>query len=157
VPALAFVALLSFGLLAGALLFQYVMGLPPCKLCIVQRYPHFAAMGLAVLGLGLGAAGLARARLADLRAAVLGLAGAALLYTGGYGIYHTGAERGWWPGPADCTGAGVLPDSLAALNALSMASWNALLSIGAALLVLGVAALYLKARLSPALRAGAHG
>ena len=38
---LIFLAVLCSGLLLlGALAFQYVVGLPPCKLCYWQRYPH---------------------------------------------------------------------------------------------------------------------
>lgn len=174
-PALIGVALLSGGLLGGALFFQYVQGLPPCKLCIVQRYPHGAALALAGLALGLGLARLAPARLADLRAMLLGAAALALTVTGGYGIHHAGVEQGWWPGPSGCTGA-ALPDSLAALNAMaekgerivncgeipwsflgvSMAGWNAMLSLAGAFLVLSVLLSYLRARAGPA-RAAQHG
>jgi disulfide bond formation protein DsbB len=28
----------------------------------------------------------------------------ALLTTAGIGLYHSGVEWKWWPGPADCTG-----------------------------------------------------
>ena len=65
-------------------------------------------------------------------------------------IYHTGVERGFWPGPDTCTsgnGIGTLSpaDLLAQINqaplircdevawdlfGLSMASWNAALSFG---------------------------
>ncbi|MEC8622300.1 MAG: disulfide bond formation protein B, partial [Pseudomonadota bacterium] len=31
-------------LLAGALLGQYVGGLEPCSLCVIQRYPHIAVI-----------------------------------------------------------------------------------------------------------------
>jgi disulfide bond formation protein DsbB len=78
---------------------------------------------------------------------LIGAAGTAT--SGGIGIYHTGVERGWWPGPTSCSGGGdmsaltpeqLLDRVLAApvvrcdevpweLLGLSMASWNALLSL----------------------------
>lgn len=163
--ALAAVTLLSGGLIAGALFLHYGMGVLPCKLCLVQRYAHYVVLGLGLGGLALGVAALPARTLAGLRAALLSAAGIGLLYTGGYGVFHTGVERGWWPGPADCSGA-AMPDSVAGLNALmakgeafvpcdappwtflglSLASWNALVSLPAAAFALTVAAAYLKTR-----------
>ena len=34
----------SLALLVGAFGFQHLGGLPPCKLCIWQRYPHALAV-----------------------------------------------------------------------------------------------------------------
>src|SRR3981189_2472144 len=44
-------ALGSGALLGGAYYFQYVVGLPPCDLCYLQRWPHMVAIaaGLAAL------------------------------------------------------------------------------------------------------------
>ena len=39
----------SAALLAGAFAFQYLGGLPPCQLCLWQRWPHAAAV--LILGL----------------------------------------------------------------------------------------------------------
>ena len=36
-------------LLGGAYVSQYVFGLYPCEMCWWQRYPHFAALALALL------------------------------------------------------------------------------------------------------------
>lgn len=145
-PALA-AALGSAGLLLAALGFQYLGGLPPCPLCIWQRWPHLAAVaaGIAVAALLAARRGMPR---------VLALAGAVAAATSGaVGIYHTGIERGWWPGPDTCAApdiGGLSPEEL--LNAilaapvvrceevawafagLSMASWNALASFALALL-----------------------
>lgn len=127
----------SFALLAGAFVFQ-ALGYAPCKLCIWQRWPHGAAIGIGALVAFLGPL------------ILLGVAGAlAAATTGAIGIYHTGIERGWWEGPADCTGSGeglsglsgsdllstdvpvsiVMCDEVAwAMFGISMASWNALAS-----------------------------
>lgn len=82
----------SGALLIAALGFQ-AMGYAPCELCILQRWPHLAAVVVALL---LVLTGRVRAM------AVLGLiaAGAAM----GLAIYHSGVEIGWWPGPQHCSG-----------------------------------------------------
>jgi len=41
--------LVPAGLLGGAYVSQYGFGLFPCEMCWWQRYPHFAAIGLALL------------------------------------------------------------------------------------------------------------
>jgi len=135
----------SAALLLGALAFQYIGGLFPCKLCIWQRWPH----GLAI------AAGVVLVAVPSRVLMWLGAAGAA--GSASVGVYHTGVERAWWQGPDTCTSGsieGLSPDQLLAqiMNApvvrcdevpwemltLSMASWNAILS--AALAVLWIVA-----------------
>jgi disulfide bond formation protein DsbB len=133
-------ALGSAALLAGAFAFQYIGGLAPCHLCLLQRWPHAAAVVIGILALAL------RGPLAQL----LPLCGAvAAAVAGGYGVYHTGVERKWWLGPDTCTGgpiAGISTDDLLdqilsapivrcdevawQMLGLSMASWNAGLSFG---------------------------
>ncbi len=78
--------------LAGAYFFQHVVGILPCHLCLLQRYPHWimAALGLLILLSG-------RLRLAWLGAPLA-------LYSIGLAIYHSGVERKLWAGPSDCTG-----------------------------------------------------
>jgi disulfide bond formation protein DsbB len=136
----ALAALGSAAMLAGAFAFQYIGGLAPCHLCLLQRWPHAAAVVIGLLALAL------RGPLARL----LPLCGAvAAAVAGGYGVYHTGVERHWWLGPDTCTGgsiAGVSTDDLLdqilsapivrcdevawQMLGLSMASWNAVLSFG---------------------------
>lgn len=80
----------SLALLLGAFGFQ-ALGYAPCKMCLWQRWPHAAAITIGIIALVL-----------PWRA--LPLAGAlAAATTGGIGVYHTGVERGWWPGPDTCT------------------------------------------------------
>ena len=125
----------SAALLAGAFAFQYIGGLAPCHLCLLQRYPHGAAVGIGVLALLIPA---------GLPGRLLPWAGAlAALTTAGYGAYHTGVERHWWAGPDTCTSGAIgnlsAKDLLAQIQAapvvqcdqvawqmlgLSMASWN---------------------------------
>ena len=85
----------SAALLLGALAFQHLGGLAPCKLCIWQRWPHGAAILIGLLALFLPGPILP----------LLGLLAA--LATAGVGLYHTGVERGWWEGPTTCTSAPV--------------------------------------------------
>lgn len=133
---LAIAAALTVG---AVLVMQHGYGYAPCKLCLTERLPYYAAVPLGVLAL------LAPAPLSRL---ALGLAAAALLYGAGIGVYHAGAEWGFWPGPADCGGgAGADPGdvgdflnklqttrvvdcSVAALRVLglSLAGWNALVA-----------------------------
>jgi disulfide bond formation protein DsbB len=130
----------SLALLAGAFFFQ-MLGYAPCKLCLWQRWPH----GAAVLAGGVFLLTAWR---------VLPWAGAlAALATAGLGLYHTGVERGLLAGPDTCTSNGVTGvsaedllnqileaplvrcDEVAwSLMGLSMASWNAVLSLALAAL-----------------------
>lgn len=148
---IGFIGIASLALIAGAWYFQLVVGLVPCKLCLEQRLPHYAAIGLALLG-----ALLARsARLQGL--VLLGLAGLMAVSTG-LGLYHAGVEWGWFLGPSDCGGgmatAGGVQDLMKQLQSvkivscseaawrflgLSLAGWNAVAS--AALFGLAVAGL----------------
>ena len=129
----------SFALLAGAFFFQ-ALGYPPCAMCLWQRWPHAVAIVI-------GAVALVVWRPAG---PLLLLGGLAAATSAGLGVYHTGVERGWWDGPASCTGAGaglggdllstdiapvVMCDEVAwSLFGLSMASYNALLSFALAAL-----------------------
>ncbi|MBQ0748705.1 MAG: disulfide bond formation protein B [Roseovarius sp.] len=131
----------SAALMLGALGFQHLGGMAPCKLCIWQRWPH-------VIAIALGAAALfALPRLFSLAGFLAALTTAAL------GGYHTGVERGWWQGPTSCSSSGTDGISTDALFeqimaaplvrcdqvpwemlGLSMASWNMLASLGLAAL-----------------------
>ena len=124
----------SLALLLGALAFQYIGGLAPCKLCIWQRWPH----GLAIL-----------AGLLALRLTAAAWLGAGLMLVGaGIGVYHAGVEQSWWDGPNTCTSGPITGQSAEDLlnqimNApivrcdeiawsmagISMAGWNAILSL----------------------------
>jgi disulfide bond formation protein DsbB len=131
----------SLALLLGAWAFQ-AAGYAPCKMCIWQRWPHGAAVVIAGIG-------------AMFPVGAIALPGAlAALTTSGIGAYHAGVEYGWWPGPASCTGSAdtlsgmsgadllstdgplgvVMCDEVVwSLLGISMAGWNAILSLGLAL------------------------
>jgi len=144
-------ALGSFALLAAAFFFQ-ALGWAPCPMCLWQRWPHAAAVIIGAVGYFL-----------PLPLPVIAGAGAAAAAsTAALGLYHSGVERDWWPGPASCSGGGsslsglsgesllpgagdaptlVLCDAFTPfLFGLSMANWNMLASLG--LLVLWVLAIW---------------
>jgi disulfide bond formation protein DsbB len=152
-PVIAVVTLASAALIAGAWWFELVVGLLPCKLCLQQRWPHYAAMAVGAAALAAAFAGLRLERVALAILAVLFVASA------GLGTYHAGVEWGWFAGPNDCGGApaptaGSTADFLRQLQTtrvvscseaawrfagLSLAGWNALASL--ALAALSLAAL----------------
>ncbi|HEX6410834.1 MAG TPA: disulfide bond formation protein B [Sphingomicrobium sp.] len=139
------VLLLPLGLLGGALGSQYIGGLHPCEMCYWQRWPHGAAILLA--GLAFTAPPTSRrARLLTL------LAAAAIFVSGAIGVYHAGVEAGIFEGFTTCTTTrGMsLQDIVAAplvrcdqvqwsLFGISMAGWNAILSLGGAALIIVLA------------------
>ena len=125
----------SVAVLAGAFTFQ-AFGYAPCHLCLLQRWPHAAAIVLGVLALVVG------------WRILPWLGAAAALTTAGLGLYHSGVEWQWWQGPTTCTsGSTVGVDPTDLLNqilaapivrcddvawqmlGLSMASWNMLASL----------------------------
>ncbi len=136
--------IVALALLLGALGFQYLARLPPCEMCMWQRYPHIAA---AVVGIG--GALLVRGGVIDRRAGGALVAVTALLIaaSGVLGVYHAGVEWHWWPGPTSCTGSAfqyhgaldltapmVRCDAAAwRLFGFSLAGYNALISLGCAL------------------------
>ena len=147
----AFLALAMAATVGGALAFQYIGGYIPCKLCYEQRIPYYVGVPLMVLALLASAARLP----AWMSRCLLAAGGLLMLYGLYLGVYHSGVEWGWWPGPTDCTdvagpvdtgGNGVLdaldkfvPPSCdrAALRilGLSLAGWQAI-----AALILGAVA-----------------
>ena len=129
------------GLLGGALASQYVGGLSPCEMCYWQRWPHAAAILLA------GAAFLSPATSARSRI-FTALAALAIAVSGAIGVFHAGVELGWWQGLTRCTAGGALSlDDLMnvplvrcdqvqwSLLGVSMAGWNAILSLGSAAII----------------------
>ena len=130
--------------IVGAWLFQYGLGLNPCPLCLEQRYAYYFAVPLALM-VALGEqAGASRKVLTGALVAIA----AGMLWNTGLGIYHSGVEWGWWPGPQECSGnladlgsGGALADKLKTFSVvrcdqaawrflgLSLAGYNALVSL----------------------------
>jgi len=133
-------------LLGGAYVSQYGFGLYPCEMCWWQRWPHFAALALAVLGFALKPARWP-----------LCLAGLAILASGLIGAFHAGVEYGWWQGLTACTSnplasggdpldaimnAPIIRCDVApwSLLGISLAGWNFLFSTGGALAIFAMLA-----------------
>src|SRR3954464_14080351 len=94
------VAVVGAATILGAWFFQYGLGINPCPLCLEQRYAYYFAVPLAgMVGVG-DQAGSSRKVLIG---ALIAIA-AGMLWNAGLGVYHSGVEWGWWPGPQECSG-----------------------------------------------------
>ena len=140
--------LVPAGLLAGAYGFEYVGGLFPCEMCWWQRWAHMAAVAFALVAVAGGG------RLPDRGRIFVWLAALAILISGLIGGYHAGVEAKIFEGFTQCTSVivgGSSEDLLERIMAaplvrcdevqwsllgISMAGWNAILSIGSALVIL---------------------
>ena len=140
---------LPAALLAGAWGSQLLGGLVPCEMCHWQRWPHYAALPVAALSFLVGG----RARIALVVVAALLIAASGVI-----AVAHAGVEYHWWNGFTACTAPVSLTGTTAAerLDALmnqpivrcdtaqwtllgvSLAGFNALFSLGGALLILGL-------------------
>ena len=138
--------LLPLALLGGALGSQYLGGLHPCEMCMWQRWPHAIAIVLALLAFS------SPAESTPSRALVL-LAALAIAVSGCIGVYHAGVEAKIFEGFTQCTatGKGLSPSELLQeishaplvrcdevqfrFLGISMAGWNAILSLGGATLI----------------------
>jgi len=139
--------LLPLALLGGALGSQYLGGLHPCEMCMWQRWPHAVAIVLALLAFS------SPAESTPSRALVL-LAALAIAVSGCIGVYHAGVEAKIFEGFTQCTatGKGLSPSELLQeishaplvrcdevqfrFLGISMAGWNAILSLGGATLII---------------------
>lgn len=142
----------SAAMLAIAHAFQTFGGLAPCTLCLRQREVYWVAAAVA-------AAGMVVTRLPRGERWRLGfnaLLGLIFLVGMGVAVYHAGAEWKFWPGPTACAsaGGGASAEAMAGLlrgdeikppacdeapwmfAGLSMAGWNAVISLGLALMSL---------------------
>lgn len=133
----------SVAVLGAALLSQYRGGLDPCELCLLERWPWWAAIAISAIVWLVGYR--------------LPLTGAALLLaivfviSAGLGFYHAGVELHWFAGPSACTAGDTAATSIDALRAqligkqavmcdqvqwslfgISLAGWNALVSLAMA-------------------------
>ena len=123
---------------------QFGYGLHPCEMCYWQRWPHQAAIVLALLALLLH-------RNDQVMRALTLLAAIAIAVSGAIGIFHAGVEYGLWEGLTTCSTSHSGPISLDEIMAapiircdvaqwrlfgISLAGFNAIFSLAAAALVL---------------------
>jgi disulfide bond formation protein DsbB len=138
------IAAAAVATLAGAWTYQ-AMGFIPCELCLMQRWPYYAAAPIAALG----AFAPPKAR----RLILLAL-GLIFVASAAFGLFHSGVEWKLWSGPTACTGsaapaAASMNDFMKQLESvhvtrcdeaalrifgLSLAGWNAIISSGLAAL-----------------------
>ena len=140
------IAAVAFATIAGAWIFEYA-GFAPCALCLKQRWAYYAAIPLSLLLL---AAPPSAMRMGLMVLAILWLASMV------FGIYHSGVEWKWWQGPSTCGEGGGLTGELPDLTkpvvlcteaairifGLSLAGWNAVISLALAILALRAARTY---------------
>jgi disulfide bond formation protein DsbB len=98
--AAAIVVVIGALTIGGFLYFQYVLGYPPCPLCLDQRNAFYVSVPLAAL-LWLGANYGASDKVLIAGFVVIT---AVMLWNAGLSAYHAGVEWKFWPGPADCSG-----------------------------------------------------
>ncbi|MEO1472565.1 MAG: disulfide bond formation protein B [Pseudomonadota bacterium] len=141
-------ALASLAMLGAAHAFERFAFLAPCPLCLRQREVYWAVIAMVVTGLILAQLR-TTPRFLNALNALIGLAFFAGAMVAGY---HAGVEWGLLPAPAGCEGGGavdLLSDDLGLgeriatesckdapwhFLGLSMAVWNALISLGLAAL-----------------------
>lgn len=125
--------------------FQHIGGYIPCKLCLGQREPYYAAIPVAALAM-LSAF---FAWPAYLTRGALAITGLLMVYAVLLGVQHAGVEWAWWEGPGDCgaVDGGILTDANDLLGSLtsvkppscneaagrflglSFAGWNVVVSV----------------------------
>jgi disulfide bond formation protein DsbB len=137
---LVIILVAATAVIGAALVSQYWGGLQPCELCLMERWPYYGAIAIAVLALALPAPGWPRAAL--LLLTLVFVASATL------GFYHVGVEQHWFPGPTACTNSGHAPQTLEELKqmlartqvvlcdqvqwslwGISLAGWNFIASV----------------------------
>jgi len=134
-------------IILAALAFEHIGGYAPCAICLIERYAYYAGIPLAGIAFLL-----ARAGRTSPAALLLALCGLGFLINCGIGVYHSGIEWKWWPGPDTCGGGSMAPltgsllDALESAHAvacdeapwrflgLSFTGWNTVISLDLAIL-----------------------
>lgn len=137
---LTIILVAAIAAIGAALVAQYWGGLQPCELCLMERWPYYAAIAIAFLALAFPAAGWSRAALL--------LLALVFVVSAGLGFYHVGVEHHWFHGPTACTNNGGVPQTLEqlkqmlarthvvmcdqvqwSLGGISLAGWNFIASL----------------------------
>lgn len=140
-------ALAAAAALGMALIAQYVFGLAPCNLCVIQRYPFGFVIVIGLLGF------IFAEKAPKATAIRMFFIGCAMLFNAGVAAYHTGVERKWWTSflegctvpemdPNDILGSLQRQDIVRCdeipwqdpLLGLSMANYNIIFSLGLAVI-----------------------
>lgn len=143
-PALALTAGMAVVILS-ALGFQHIGGYIPCALCLLQRWPYYLGIPVALLAVLSSWMNMPPV----VTRGLLGLAAVIMVVSAGMGVYHAGVEWKFWEGPASCsssaaviaTDTGALLDDLSTQHGpsctdatlrvlgLSFAGWNVIASL----------------------------
>jgi disulfide bond formation protein DsbB len=136
------VFLIAAATILAALAFEHFGGYVPCPLCLQQRYAYYFAVPASAIAFFL-----AQGTTLHWARILLILIAVAFALNAVLGIYHSGVEWKWWPGPDTCGtatqlqwGEGGLAQQLETARmvacdeapwrflGLSFAGWNAVMS-----------------------------
>jgi len=124
--------------------FEQFGGYAPCQLCLKERYAYYFAVPAALVAFFA-----ARGENFGFARLVLVLIAIGFLLNAALGVYHAGAEWKWWPGPSTCGGGfdlswgqgGIVDTPVIRCDeaswwflGLSFAGWNAVVSLGLAVI-----------------------
>ncbi len=135
--ACAVVLAVTAATILAALAFEHLGGYAPCPLCLEERYAYYFAVPASAIALLL-----ARMERTALARILLLLIALAFIANAAAGVYHSGIEWKWWPGPSECSGAfelqwenGIVDTPIIRCDeaswrflGLSFAGWNAVVS-----------------------------
>lgn len=134
----------AFLTILAAHAFEQIGSYAPCPLCLQERYGYYFGVPAAVVAFFA-----ARGERFGFARLVLVLIALGFLINAGLGVYHSGAEWKWWPGPETCAGGfdltwgkeGIIDTPVIRCDeapwrflSLSFAGWNAVVSAGLALI-----------------------
>ena len=135
----------ALAIILGALAFEYIGGYKPCPLCLQQRYAYYVSIPVLFVSMTLLSAGNR-----PFATALLFFVAMVFLANSAFGVYHAGAEWGFWDAPTTCADAGEplrgggggrllsVIKSVSVVDCgkpalvilgLSLAGWNAIISL----------------------------
>lgn len=133
----------AIAIILAALGFEHIGGYIPCPLCLQQRWAYYACIPALFVALVMLSA--ERPRIAS---AIFVLCALAFALNAALGVYQSGAEWKFWPGPDTCSGAQSLTQAAGNLLndlqkthvircdeaawrmfGLSFAGWNVVISV----------------------------
>jgi disulfide bond formation protein DsbB len=136
------ISAIVFAIAAAAIMaahaFERFGGYAPCPLCLEERYAYYFGVPASFIAFFV-----ARANAIGAARILLLLVALAFLANAAAGIYHSGIEWKWWPGPTACSGgfdlkwgeSGIVDTPIIRCDEaswrflmLSFAGWNALIS-----------------------------
>ncbi len=107
--AAALVLLAGIGIIGGALMFQFVVKLVPCELCLEERWPWYGTIAVAALGVAWPSQ--------RVTLGAIGVSALLLLGDAGLSAYHVAVEHHWVQGPIACTAPSHPATTVAELKA----------------------------------------